>query len=124
MKTLVVILSFYLTSIHAQDMSDDPARPVLGKSGQVFTLKITPQSRRLDIALAGKPAVALDPKSLTVFGKVYPIKGEAQNLRIESRAGHFEILDQVDPESTIEIEVKDKTTNKTETLRLKQHSRP
>ena len=124
MKTLMAILLFQIAVSNAQKISGDPARPVLGKTGEVFALKITPQSRRLDITLAGTPAVTLDPERLTVFGRVYPAKGEAKKLRIEARGGHFEILDKIDPKSTIEIDVRDTTSNKSETLRFKQNPRP
>lgn len=124
MKTLVSILLFQIAALNAQEISDDPARPSLGKTGEVFSLKITPQSRRLDIAFAGTPAVTLDPERLTVLGRVYPAEGQSKQLRIEARSGYFEILDKIDAKSTIEIEVKDSATNKSETLRLKQHSRP
>jgi hypothetical protein len=124
MKSLILVLSFQAVVLNAQAVSDDPARPVLGKTGEVFSLKITPGSRRLDITLAGTPAATLDPEKLSVFGKIYPLKGESKTLRIEARNGYFEILDKIEDKATIEIEVKDKSTSKTETLRLRQHARP
>ena len=122
----IIILILCCTSwlvLNAQE-TDDPARPVLGKTGQVFSVKLTPQNRRLEVALAGKPAVTLDPQRLTVFGKVYPSKGEPTALRIQAAADHFEVLDKIDPSSSVELEVKDRVTKKSETLRLKQNSKP
>ncbi len=119
----MILLCIPWPAVNAQE-TDDPARPVLGKTGQVFTLTFTPQNRRLEVALVGKPAVTLDPQQLTVLGKVYPSKGAPTTLRIQAASDHFEVLDRIDPSSSVEFEVKDQVTKKSETLRLKQNSKP
>jgi hypothetical protein len=122
--TLLIVQILIHFSSYAQTLTDDPARPVLGKTGEIFTLKLTPYSRRLEITLVGTPAVTLDPERLTVFGRVVSNDGPPKTLRIQAAGGHFEILDKIEPNSSLEFDIKDKTSKKSETLRVKQTSRP
>src|SRR5438045_3154446 len=118
MKTLFLVILISLAHVHAQTFEDDPSRPVLGKTGQIFALKFIPGSKRLEIALVGSPTVTLDPDRLTVLGKVYPTKGQPKTLAVRAADHHFEILDNIDNSSAVEFEVKDRLTKKTETLKL------
>lgn len=121
MKTMLISIIFLVVQSASAQETDDPARPSLGKTGQLFTIKLTPKSKRLDIKLAGHEAASLDPGRLVVFGRIVG-DGETRVLRIEPAGGHFRILDEIEPGSQIEIEVKDRSTNKSEKLRV--HSKP
>lgn len=122
---LILFLMTFSLSPWADPSTDDPARPSLDKTGQLFVLKLTPKQRRLEVRLAGTPAAQLDPGRLEVFGRVF-IKGDSSptDLKIEAARDHFRIPDGIPPNSEVEIQVKDKTTNKSETLRLEQKAKP
>ncbi len=106
--------------LFAQSVSDDPARPVLGKTGQIFTLKFIPKSSRLEVALAGKEAARIEPGRLEILGKVIRQGSEPVQLDIQPAKDHYLVKGEVAPDSQIEIQVKDKKTKKTETLLLNE----
>jgi len=122
MKTMLI--ASLLFSLQAQEIGDDPARPSLGKSGQVFTLKLTPQSKRLEVSFTDKPFVTLEPDRLVVFGRVFPAKGKPKSLSIRAVGQNLELSEAIDPDATMEFEIKDKVTKKTETIRVKQETKP
>lgn len=122
---LVLLLMTFSFSPWADESTDDPARPTLGKTGQLFVLKLTPKQRRLEVRLAGTPAAQLDPGRLEVFGRVFTKGGSGPtDLKIEAARDHFKVPDNIPPNAEVEIQVKDKTTNKSETLRLEQKTKP
>jgi hypothetical protein len=114
------LLFFISGPLFAQPVSDDPARPVLGKTGQIFVLKFIPKASRLEVALAGKEAASVEPGRLEVFGKVLRQGKEPLQLEIQPAKDHYQVKGDVAPDAQIEIQVKDKKTKKSETLMLNE----
>lgn len=111
--------------LKADVVSDDPARPSLGKTGQIFTLKLIPGQKRLEVRLAGTPAAQLDPGRLEIFGRVIKTGGgEPIRLKLQAAKDHFEIAEPIAPDADVEFQIKDKKTKKSETLRLEQKTKP
>ncbi|MGZ3722777.1 MAG: hypothetical protein ACXVA9_07610, partial [Bdellovibrionales bacterium] len=82
----LIVSSFLITSIAmAGPESDDPARPTLGKTGQIFTLKFWPGSKRITVGFAGKEA-PLGKSRVTIIARHFPIAGEAKDLKVEPKA--------------------------------------
>lgn len=119
MKSLIfawlISASFQLS---AQQMTDDPGRPTVGQAGQIFTIKWTPKSKKLEVAMVGTPAASIDPEKIVVLGRVFPAKGQPKKLDLRPVDGHFLVLDQIEPDATLEIEVKDPKSKKSETIKL------
>lgn len=122
MKLLILFL--LSTIVSAQDISDDPARPIIGKSGQIFTIKFTPRAKLMQVSLVERPLVSIDPNQLIVVGKVYPTNGKSKTLRLKMAGQNLEILDPVDDTSTLEFQVEEKMTKRKETIIVKPAGKP
>lgn len=120
----ILVAAFVLSQVFAQTQPDDPARPVLGKTGQIFVLKLIPGASRLEVSLAGTPAAKIEPGRLEVFGQVVKTGGAPKKLEILPAADHFQVKGAITPDEQIEIRVKDKQTKKSETLKLEQMPKP
>ena len=101
-----------------EDEAREMSRPLLTQNGKLFVLRLSPQSRRLDILTAGKTALVLDPSAITVFGKVFPVSGEPREFKVGWLSGHFQISEPIDASAPIELEVSDSVSSKTETFRF------
>jgi hypothetical protein len=119
MKLMILFVMAIVGHLSFAQETDDPSRPTMGSTGQLFTITITPKSRKLEISLAGKSAASLDPEKLIVLGKVFPVKGEPKALRIQTSEGHFELMDPIAPDSSLEFDVTDKASKKSEKLHVK-----
>jgi hypothetical protein len=102
-------------------VEDDSTRPSIGRSGELFTLQFSPGKRSITIGLAGKPALTMDSARVTVFGRVFPVKGEPKALKIVPVESHFEIVDELQPHDSIELEIKDHKTKKSEKFKIDHH---
>lgn len=98
------------------------SRPLLTQNGQLFVIQFTPKARRVDVLTAGKSVATLDPSSIKIFGRVYPIDGSPRDLKIEWKSGHFQIAEPIEANVPIELEVSDKATAKSETFRFDKSS--
>lgn len=117
-------LVLQITASIANAMSpteDDATRPSIGRAGELFTIQFTPGSKSITVGLAGKPAMTLDSSRVTIFGKVYPLKGQAKQLKIVPVESHFEIVDELQPNEPVEFEVKDTKSKKTEKFKIEHH---
>lgn len=122
LMSLILLLS--LRVVFAGPESDDPARPALGKTGQIFTLKFVQASKRLTVSFVDKPMVTAGPDRIIVVGRQSPKEGEAKSLKISSHENVFEILDTIDPNSPVEIEVRDRSSNKSEKFKFEMPDKP
>src|ERR1035437_729989 len=55
-------------------------RPLLRQNGKLFVIQFAPKARRVDILTAGKSVATLDPSSVKIFGRVFPIGGSPHDL--------------------------------------------
>ncbi|MGE4130758.1 MAG: hypothetical protein AB7F86_03925 [Bdellovibrionales bacterium] len=115
--TLALIALAACTTL-AQTAPEDPARPTLGQTGKIFTVKYTPGARKIEIGLVGKPAVVMDPNKITVMGRVFSSNSKSTDLKVKPAGGHWEILNPIEESDTLELKVEDKTNKKTETLKI------
>lgn len=120
---LFVGIAMLLTGkLEAADSEDDAARmsrPLLKQNGQLFVVQFAPGSRRLDVFAAGKSVATLDPSQITVFGRVYPLKGQPRELKIVWEDGHYQVAEPVENSTPIEVEVARKVDDqKRETFRF------
>lgn len=118
MKTLIFALLLSGFSAGSTTVSSDPARPSIDQEGKLFTLKFTPKSRRLEVALVGNETATLEPGRFTVFGKQISSGGESKELNIVPIAGHFEIKDALSDGAVLKLKVEDKKTKKTEEIQM------
>jgi hypothetical protein len=110
-----------LAAVSAVAMSpdvDDSIQPTIGRAGELFTIQFTPASRKLTVGLAGKPALTIDSRKVSLLGRVVSDKGEAKSLTIVPVESHFEITDEVPEATPLEFEIKDTKTKKSEKFRL------
>jgi hypothetical protein len=127
MKKHILFISavvFWNVLVNAGPPFDDPARPTLGQTGQLFVIKFEPGSKRFSVALAGEPVAIIGPNRIIVRGRQVPANGQPKSLDIEPANGFFQILDSVDPHSSIEIEIKDRSNQKSETFKVEMKKRP
>ena len=99
----------------AQSVDSDvlSGRPVLGSTGQLFTVQFTPGDRRLTVHVAGGASVAqLDPSQIEVMGLHYPLKRKVEALDFAKVESHYEIRNELAPGSAFEVNVKDKKSKK------------
>lgn len=120
-----LFVSLVVSAPSLAQVTEDPARPFIGRSGEVFAIRFTPKSRSLEVSLVGKPTAKIDPSKITVLGRVLSQKGEPRNLAITKENSHFTIKeDQGTQESgdgkaeILEIEVKDNKTKKSEKFQI------
>ena len=97
-------------------------RPLLRQNGKLFVIQFAPKARRVDILTAGKSVATLDPSSVKIFGRVFPIGGSPHDLKMTWSEGHFNISEPIDASVPVEFEVSDKVTAKTETFRFDKSS--
>ena len=121
---LSIALIFGLSRATAGPETDDPARPTLGKTGQIFTLQFVPKAKRLTVRFVDQPLVSVGPARVVVRGRLFPAEGQAQELNVHPLGDSFEILDRIDPNSALEFEVRDLRSNQTEKLKLEQKTKP
>ncbi len=117
----IFLFALLLTSVSSKAMSpveDDSTRPTIGRAGELFTIQFTPGSRKLTVGLAGKPALTVDSRKVTIFGRVLATKGETKSLTIVPVESHFEITGEMPEATPLEFEVKDTKTKKSEKFRL------
>ncbi len=122
MKQILIIAFLFSFSLHAQEVANDPARPTIGAAGQIFTVKITPKIRRIEVSFVESPLVTLDPEQLTIRGKIIPLQGKSRNLKLATRGKHVELLEPLTSGSRLELQIEEKGSKKSETLQI--HSQP
>lgn len=96
---------------------DDDAmmgRPTFGQSGQIFVVRFSPESQRIDINFTGNQVATIDPDDITVLGHVFPFSGKPRELNVIWFDNHYQIQDRVGPSDHVDIEVKDRKSSKSE----------
>jgi hypothetical protein len=96
------------------------ARPTLWQAGQLFTVGLSPEGRSLDVKIAGNEALVLGPDRVEVSGRIVPQSGEPRDLGIEWREGRYEISEPVPGDAPLEVEVRDRSTAKSEAFRFEE----
>jgi hypothetical protein len=125
-KYLVVIALILFSSLALADIgSDDPSRPILGQTGQIFTLNFTPAGNLLTVGIVGDTVATAGPERVILLGRQYPNgNDQPKDLTIHPVNNTFEILDTIDPNSSIEIEILDRLNNRKEIFNIEQKGRP
>lgn len=89
------------------------------REGEIFTINLTPGSKKLVISFTGKPHIELGPERILVFGREILPGGKVRDLKIKPVGEGFEILEPTSLKKTLEIEVHDKTSDgKKEVIKL------
>lgn len=122
---LATIFTVNLTqSVAIGQISDDPSRPTIGQSGKIFTIQLTPKSKRLQVGVTGKQVLSIDPNEIIVAGKSYPKNGAPRVMSIVPVDGNaYEVKDSLDDVKHVEIEIKDKKSKKSETFKIETSPR-
>lgn len=120
MKTILILLTFL--SLHAQQVVDDPARHIIGKEGQIFSLKIEPKKGRLDIRLVDAPLASIEPHRFKITAKVADFGKPLREIPLIEDNNQVRLSLPVAPKSVYEFEIHDNVSNKSETIRI--HTKP
>lgn len=106
MKYLFIFFMF--ANAHAQEATD-PSKYVIGKEGQIFTLKITPKDKRIEVRFVDTPLVEIEPTRLLFSG----------SLQVEERGNKLYLKQPLEDNQIYKIKIKDKVTNKSEVIQIK-----
>jgi hypothetical protein len=93
MKYLIALFCF--ASVHAQQISEDPARPLIGKQGQIFAVKLDPKARSLQVTFVDKPLAVLEPGRVAVTAIVFGGQEGPRAVRVEEKEGELRIAQPV-----------------------------
>lgn len=116
MKT-ILLLSF-LVNVHAQQIAEDPARPVIGKEGQVFSIRFTPGQRLLEVRFVDTPLAKIEPGRLTVTATIKNFKMTESNISAEEKGGEIRMPAPLSTEKTYEFHIRDKVSKKSEVIHV------
>ena len=128
MKTMLfVLLAFTLNSFSPAlaDPYDEAAKlgdqPLMIKTGDLFSVKMSPKDRRFTVQAAGNTVGTFDPKQVKVFGRQMR-DNKSKHLDVVWRDDHYEIIDPIDPmdnsSTPLEIEVQDVKKKKSEKFKF------
>lgn len=122
---IVLCLSLYsFSSLSAwAQMSEDEVlgRPSFGAAGKLFSVNYDNSQKQIKLGLAGKSASTIDLESgeVEVFGKVIGGPESGRPLKLVRIGTAYQIQDKLAPDSTVEIRVHEKSTDRNETHRFK-----
>lgn len=120
----LILFMTVLGALSAQAQKEDlNVRDPRLNEGQLFTVKLTPKSKLLEISFAGQPAVHLGSDRVEVFGR--ELHGsESRELTIRPAGPDFQIVERLDPSAPIEFDIRDKKNKKKETFKFNLNERP
>ncbi len=117
MKKIVLLMVFIFSNwILAQSENIDVRDPRLNE-GQMFTVKLTPADRRIEVSVVGAPAALLGPERIEIFGREVH-SGKTKTLTIRPSGEAFEIVERLNLGVPIELDVRDKENKKKETFKF------
>lgn len=120
MKFLILLCSAII--LQAQQISQDPARNAIHGEGQIFAIRIVPALGRVEIRFVDAPLVTLDAERIAVVATARGV--DKGSLEIEENSGELRLSRPLAPDTLYEFRIRDKVTNKAETVRVKMKGRP
>jgi len=107
MKILVVLFSalFFIPSSFAQTENLDPMRPTRLHEGKMFSLKLTPAGKKLDILVTGKKAATVNVSDLGVTASLFA-NGKTYTLVPKKQKEGFSLDLPVEAKSKLKLDLK------------------
>jgi len=110
-KILLPLLLICVPQVFAQKEDLNARDPRLNE-GSLFTVSLTPKSKKVVVSVAGQPHVELGPDRVMLFGREVLSAGKTRTLTIRPAGDGFEIVEPLDVKRTVEIDVQDKSDKK------------